>query len=213
MMGKFMIAWPVTNSMARSLTETVTHAWEQTANPSNEWRQATIRDIALLDLSESELPSRLVLTATIADGTDLVWEMSIPDPDEDAEMAALLSQVPAGMDDDGSLDGALVDKPIWVRQASDDSAVPVTSARWDRSGEWLLTSFDTRPQRYGFIHQWGRLLTSTVFVLDDLLGVWRIGLQLGVIVALALVVTPAWPIVLVGLMILACEEVALLAFR
>lgn len=199
--------------MARSVTDALTHAWEQTADPRDEWEQATIRDIALLDLSESELPSRLVLTATIADGTDLVWELSIPDPDGDAEMAALLSRLPAGMDGDVSLDGSLADEPIWVRQASDDAAVPVTSARWDRSGEWLLKSLDVRPQRPGLIHQWGRLLMATVLVLDELLGRGRIILQLVLLAALALVVEPAWAIVFAGLVILACEEVGLLVVK
>ena len=57
------------------------------------------------------------------------------------------------------------------------------------------------------------MLTATVLLCDDMLGVWRILLQLGVLVVLALVVEPAWPIVLAGLLILAAEEVALRTFR
>lgn len=197
--------------MTRS-ADALTRAWEQTAAPSSECQRATITDIALLDLQNSELPSRFVLTATVSDGPELVWEFSLPDDDE--AMEALLSRLPSTTESDAALDVSQADEPIWVRQpTTEDVSVPVQSARWDRSGEWLLVSLDAPPQRPGLIARWGRVLTTAVLLCDDILGVWRILLQLAVLVVLALVVEPAWPIILAGLLILAAEEVALITFR
>jgi hypothetical protein len=209
---KFIIFWLVINSMSQSVTDTLTHAWEQTAPPSSECQRALLTDITLLDLQENDLPSRLVLTAMVSDGPELVWEFSLPDNDE--EMEALFSCLPSVTERDAALDVSQADEPIWVRQATDaDESVAVTSARWDRSGEWLLVSLDAPQQQFGLIDRWGRVLATAVLLCDERLGVWRIVLQLGVLVGLALVVEPAWPIVLAGLLILASEEVALNAFR
>jgi hypothetical protein len=198
--------------MSQSVTDALTHAWEQTAPPQSECQRAILTEIDLLDRQDDELPSRLVLTATVSDGPELVWEFSLPDDNE--EMAALLSRLPSTMESDTALDVSKADEPIWVRQPpTDDVSVPVQSARWDRSGEWLLVSFDAPQQPPGLIARWGRVLTTAVLLGDERLGVWRILLQLGVLVGLALVVEPAWPIVLAGLLILAIEEVALKTLR
>ena len=208
-MQEVILFWPVIHSMPR-FADALGHAWEQTAPPERECQRAMLTDIALLDRQDGDCPSRLVLTATVSDETELVWEFSVPD---DKETAALLSRLPI-TEGDAALDVSQTDAPIWVRQATDaDASVAVTSARWDRSGEWLLVSLDAPQQSPGLIARWGRVLTAAVLLCDDMLGVWRILLQLGVLVVLALVVEPAWPLVLAGLTILACEEVALRAFR
>jgi hypothetical protein len=200
----------MTHSMPRS-AEALTHAWEQTAPPQSECQRAILTEIDLLDHQDDELPSRLVLTATVSNETDLVWEFFLPN---DEELEAVLSRLPAVTDGDHSIDGSLVDEPIWVRQPpADDVSVPGQSARWDRSGEWLLESLDAPQQHSGLIARWGRVLATAVLFGDERLGVWRILLQLGVLVGLAFVVEPAWPIVLVGLLILASEEIALKTFR
>jgi hypothetical protein len=198
--------------MPRS-ADALTHAWEQTAPPQRECQRAILTDIDLLDRQDDALPSRLVLTATVSNSTetDLVWEFVLLN---DEELEAVLSRLPAVTDGDPSIDGSLGDAPIWVRQATaDDVAVPSQSARWDRSGEWLLESLDAPQQPPGLIDRWGRALATAVLVGDERLGVWRILLQLGLLIALALVVEPAWPIVLAGLLILAAEEAALMTFR
>jgi hypothetical protein len=197
--------------MSQSVTDALTHAWEQTAPPQSECQRAILTEIDLLDRQDDELPSRLVLTATVSNETDLVWEFVLPN---DEEMEALLSRLPAVTDGDRPIDVSLVDEPIWVRQATaDDVPMPSQSARWDRSGEWLLVSLDAPQQQFGLIARWGRVLTTAVLLGDERLGVWRILLQLGLLIALALVVEPAWPIVLAGLLILAIEEVALKTLR
>jgi hypothetical protein len=63
------------------------------------------------------------------------------------------------------------------------------------------------------VHRWGRVLTAIVLLLDETLGVWRFVLQMGLLLALVVVIEPAWAIALGGGLIIACEEVALLAFR
>jgi hypothetical protein len=197
--------------MPRS-AEALTHAWEQTAPPQRECQRAILTDIDLLDRQDDALPSRLVLTATVSNEieTDLVWEFVLLN---DEELEAVLSRLPSTTESDAALDVSQADVPIWVRQATaDDVSVPGQSARWDRSGEWLLESLDAPEQSPGLIARWGRVLTTAVLFGDERLGVWRILLQLGVLVGLTFVVEPAWPIVLVGLLILASEEVALMAF-
>jgi hypothetical protein len=209
-MRKFIIFCSMIYNMPRS-AEALTHAWEQTAPPQRECQRAILTEIDLLDRQDDELPSRLVLTATVSNETDLVWEFVLLN---DEELEAMLSRLPAGTESDAALDVSQADVPIWVRQATaDDVAVPGQSARWDRSGEWLLVSLDAPQQPPGLIDRWGRVLATAVLVGDERLGVWRIVLQLGLLIALALVIEPAWPIVLAGLLILAAEEVALMAFR
>lgn len=182
--------------MAQSLTNALAHARERTAGPGSDWQSATLTDITPLDTPDSfDGPSPLSMSVTTQDGADLVWEVSAP---------AIV---------DESMEG----ETVWIRQGDvRNDPVPVASERWDRSGQWVLESPAARQRRQSLVHRWvdrwGRMLTTTVLFLDLTLGRWWLVLQIGLIIALALVVEPAWAIVLGGLTILVCEEVAIKAY-
>lgn len=200
------------NSM-ESVTSAFDHAQERTAGPGAEWQQATITGIEALDTHAPEVPARIALTVTAQDGSELVWEGSLPTPlDDDSD--SLTSRLIRSTDDAAPSVSSLDGETVWIRHRSPEhEAVPATSERWDRSGQWLLESPADRQRRQGLVHRWGRVLTATVLFLNETLGVWRLVLQIGLLIALAFLIEPAWAIILGGVTILACEEVALIAVR
>jgi hypothetical protein len=181
--------------MSQSVTSALNSARERTAGPGD-WQSATLTDITPLDTPDSfDGPSPLSMTVTTSDGTELVWEVSDQTVGDEFREGAT----------------------VWIRQGdARNDPVPIASERWNRSGQWLLESPAARQRRHSLVHRWGyrwgRLLTTTILFLDLTLGRWWLVLQLGLISALAIFVEPAWAIVLAGLLILACEEVALMAF-
>jgi hypothetical protein len=177
--------------MSQSVTSALTDARERTAGPGSEWQSATIIDITPLATHDLDVPS-LSMTATTSDGTTLVWEFS--------------DQTMGGEFRDGEI--------VWVRQRyARSEGVPDSSERWDRSSQWVLESTADRQRRQSFVYRWGRGLAAIVLFADITLGRWRLVLQIGLILSLALVVKPAWAIGLGGLTIVACQEVALKAIQ
>jgi hypothetical protein len=193
--------------MHQSITSALTHVREQTAGPDRGWQRATVTNVSSLDAPDTlDDPSRLVLTATTQDGTALVWEFSLDGSADDA----LLSHLTTAAGGDAALDG----QTVWIRQHETRSeGVPDAGQRWDRSGHWILEPPADHQRRQTLTYRLGRVFTATVLFLDLILGRWRRILQIGLLITLVVVIEPAWAIVLGGLTILACEEVALMAFR
>jgi hypothetical protein len=200
--------------MSQSVTSALNSVRERTAGPGSDWQRATITDIAPPDFATSSRllarPSHLVLTVTVQDGTELDWKCAMPWSDDETDACSYLMTATGNE----SLGDSLVGEPVWVRQRyARSEGVPDSSERWDRSGQWVLESSADRQRRQSFVYRWGRVLAASVLFLDLTLGLWRLVFQVALLLALAVIVEPAWAIVLGGLTILACEEVALKAIR
>jgi hypothetical protein len=177
--------------MSQSVTSALTAARERTAGPGSDWQSATLTDLTSLATHDLDVPS-LSMTATTSEGTDFVWEVS----------------------DQAPVDELHVGETIWIRQGNARSeSVSADSSRWDTTGQWVLESSAARQRRQSLVHRWGRGLAATVLFADLTLGLWRVILQVTLLLVLVIVVEPAWAIGLAGLVILACEEVVLKAVQ
>jgi hypothetical protein len=205
------------------MTRSLNQARARTAGPGGEkWQQATIMDITPLDTpdSASDTQPLLTLTATTQDGTELTWELPAAALIDDTSVIARLF----GRNSDDGMDDLLrVGETIWVREdpisAAYDGEPPSMPGMsnmdkgvlWDTSGQWRLESPFSRRDRQTVLHRWGRFLMIMVILLDETLGLWWRVLEFALIAALAVLIEPAWVIVVTGLLLVACQEVGLLA--
>jgi hypothetical protein len=215
--------------MAESMTRALNQAKARTVwSEGTEWQQATITDITPVDTPGSARSTQAQLTATTQDGTALTWQLPAAALIDHSSLFARLR----GRISDDSLadvlngrldDGLCVGETIWVREdpisAAYDGEPPSLPEKyevdkgvlWDTSGNWRLESPFSRRDRQTVLHRWGRFLMIGVILLDETLGLWWRVLELGLIAALAVLIEPAWVIVIAGLLLVACQEVGLLA--
>jgi hypothetical protein len=193
------------------MTRALNQARARTAGPGREeWQSVTITDITPLDTADNsgDPQSPLLLTATTQDGTELTWHLPAAALTDNTSFIVCL----LGRDGDEAADYShQVGETLWIQERPIPAIYGgTTSVRCDTSGRWLLESAASRRKRQTVLYRWGRAVTTALVFLDATIGMWRLIIQLGLLLALAIVFEPAWAILLGGITILACQEVALL---